>query len=285
MESVADQVYDPRMRILVVPLVGALWACGSSNNKSSADAPPKNPDAKVFMDAPAQMDAPAMGAFSCYGKSQPTTAANPITVAGKTQELSTSGPVTAGMVTVVAYKTGTTAPLSTVTSDATGAFTTGNLNTGGVPLDGYIKASKGTTYRTTYLYTPNPLVANLMSTPVLLVTEATFGTVATITGNTQDDTANGALIVTVADCMLNPLTGATLSVKQGGNDVGTQYDLGQLSPTAAGFFVVFNVPDGATEISASYQGMNFPAHTVVAHKRTGGLGTLTISAVQPGPTS
>jgi hypothetical protein len=272
------------MRTVVVTLVTALAACGSSNNHSSADAP-KTADAKMFMDAPPFMDAPAAQAFTCYGKSQPTTAANPITVAGMTQELTTSGPMNVPMVTVAAYKVGTTAALSTVTSDSTGAFTTGNLNTGGAPLDGYIKASKGTTYRTTYLFTPNPLVANLMSTPVLMVSPGTFDTVAVVTGNTQDDQANGALIVTVADCQLHPLTGATLSVKQGGNEVGTQYDLSQLSPTAAGFFLVFNVPDGQTQISATYQGMSFPAHTVVAHKASGGLGTLTLSAVQPGPTS
>jgi hypothetical protein len=49
---------------------------------------------------------------------------------------------------------------------------------------------------------------------------------------------------------------------------------------------VLNVPDGATEVSASYNGMTFPTHTVVAHKKPNGggaMGTITATAVPPGP--
>jgi hypothetical protein len=268
------------MRSLNMLIVVLVAACGGGSSKPSIDAPRPDaaaPDAKVFMDAPAGgMD------FSCYNAQAPATADNPITVAGTTTELSTGGAMAAGMVTVAAYKTGSGTVLSTVTSNAQGVFTTGNLTTGGVPLNGYLKASKGTTYRTTYLYPPNPLAKNLTEAPVIMVTDATFGTVALVAGFSQDDSTNGALVVTVADCKLNPLTGATLSVKQGGTEVGDKYDLSQLSPMAAGFFIVFNVPDGATQISATYQSMSFPAHTVMSHKSAGGLGTVTVSAVQPG---
>jgi hypothetical protein len=106
---------------------------------------------------------------------------------------------------------------------------------------------------------------------------------------TQDDTANGALTVAVTDCSLTnpmPIDGATLKVQQGGQDVGTVFDLGALAAQAAGTFFVFNVPDGPTQLIVSFDNMTFPTRTVVAHKKPMGMnteGTLTATIVRPGP--
>jgi hypothetical protein len=265
---------------LSIALVG-IAACGS-DNKNTPDAhivvPDAAPDAKVFMDAP-----PPTYDFSCYQQVEPTTAADPVTVAGTTDTVSQAGLAAIGGVTVDFFKTGTATSLGTVVSDAVaGTFTSGNLATGAVPLDAYVRATLAT-YRTTYLYPPNKVVANLANVPVPMISTSTFALLQSLAQVTQDDNNNGALFVAVTDCALMPIDGATLSVKQGATEVGTQFDLGAVAAQAAGSFVVLNVPDGATDISATYNNMTFPAHTVMAHKKVANTGSLTASAVRPGP--
>jgi hypothetical protein len=265
-------------------------ACGS-DNKGTADAGKTFMDAppKVFMDAPPKvfMDAPPKNYdFTCFGMAAPTTAADPVTIAGTTDEFSMNGGTALGGVTVETYKVGTATALDTKTSDATlGTFTTGNLVTGGVPLDGYIKASL-TAYRTSYLYPPNKVVANLAAVPVPLISDANFSQLNALVS--QQDATNGVLFLTVADCALTPISGATLTVKQGNSDAGTVLDLGSLTGQSAldGLYLVANVPDGDTTIGASYTTMTFPSHVVAAHKKpadTNAEGTLTVSAIVPGP--
>jgi hypothetical protein len=264
-------------------------ACGS-DNKGTADAGKTFMDAppKVFMDAPPKvyMDAPPVNYnFTCFGVTPPATAADPVTIAGTTDEFSMNGGTPLGGVTVETYKTGNATALDTKTSAATvGTFTSGNLVTGAVPLDAYLKTSL-TGYRTTYLYPPNKVVANLAGVPVPMMSHATFTQLNQFVG--QNDTANGLLLITVADCALMPIAGATLTAKQANANVGSILDLGQLTGQAAldGLYIVSNVPDGDTTIGASYNNMTFPSHVVGAHKIPDNAadGTMTVSAVVPGP--
>ncbi len=267
-----------------------LAACGSNSSKPDAlvvhDAPA---DSKVFMDAPPPPpDAPAMYDFSCFGQSAPTTAPDPISISGTTEEITTNGLSGVGNVTVSAFKAGSGGAIGTATSatmGTVGAFTIDNLATGGVPLDGHLQAPLAT-YRTTYLFPANPLAANLAMAPVVMFSDQTFGLVSGVLGVTQDDTANGVAFVIVTDCSFMPITGATLSVTQGGTAVGDIHDLSSLSSMAAGTFAVFNVPDGPTQVGASYGGMTFPAHMVGVHKKPNGQGaegTMTVTQVRPGP--
>lgn len=270
----------------IVATLSLAAACGS--DKAKPDAPIVIIDSPMIdtpttpIDAPP--DAPAYD-FSCFGQPDPTTAADPITLSGTTRTLSMSGAMTVDAVDVGIFKTGTANAVDTQTSDANGNFTSGNITTGGVPFNGYIKGAK-TGYRTSYLYPPTPAVASLTMVPVILFTDALLGQLAQFAQVTQDDTANGLLFLTVTDCSNMPIQGATLSIQQGGQSVGTEFDLGALAQQAAGVIVVFNVPDGATDITGSYGGMNFPVHTVVAHKKGNGanaVGTVTITTVRPGP--
>jgi len=260
-------------------------ACSSNNNgtadagKTFMDAPPK-----VFMDAPPKvyMDAPPVNYdFTCFGMAAPTTAADPVTIAGTTETFSGQNLSPIGGVTVQAFKTGTATALDTQTSAATvGTFTTGNLVTGGTPLDGYIRASLAT-YRTTYLYPPNKVVANLSGVPVPIISDATFGMLTQFLGAQNDDTS-GVLLVTVTDCALMAITGASLTAKEGNTNV-TITDLSQFGFPA---FVATNVPDGDVTLTASYNNMTFPVRTVHAYKKPGDAnaeGTITSTAVVPGP--
>lgn len=257
-------------------------ACGS-DNKNSADAHIVVPDsqpidaAKVFLDAP-----PPSYDFSCFGQPAPTTATDPITISGITSEISLSGTTATDAVSVSFYKTGTATALSTVASAGGGLFASGNLVTGGVPLDAYIVASLAQA-RTTYLYPPNPAKQSLANVPVPIITAATFTQLTGLVMVQQNDATNGALIAIVSDCAQKPITGATIAVKQGSADVGTVFDLGSLSAMAAGTFFVFNVPDGSTTITAKYGTMTFPVRTVLAHKIADGAGSITATEVLPGP--
>ena len=286
------------MRKLAVALFG-LAACGGGNGTPDAaivkiiDAVPI--DAPVVPDSPPPPDARVYD-FSCAGMSLPTTAADPITVSGTTQEITTGGINALVGASVASFKAGTATALDTVTSGAAGAFTSGNLTTSSVPLPGYIEATVpavgGTAndYRATFLYPPAPLAKSLANAPVIMIKNATLAQVGSFLGGfTQDDTVNGALFIAVTDCANTPINGATLSVKQGSTDVGAMsVDLGSLSAQAAGTFFVFNVPAGATDVTASYMGHNFPVHSVTSYKKTAASGTLpngalTITIVRPGP--
>jgi hypothetical protein len=273
----------------VIASLALAAACGSDHAAADAsikiiDAP--MPDSKVFEDAP-----PATYDLTCLNNPAPTTAADPITVAGSTIELSQNG-TAIPMVAVAFFKTGTATALATVTSDSTGAFATGNIATGTTPINGYVRAVApldgmgNPVYRSTYLYPPSVVAMSLSDVPVPLLSVATFNQIAGIGGG-QNDTANGALFFAVTDCNVASQTlvaEATVKVQQSGTDVGTVVSLGSFIPQLAGTFVALDVPDGPATILATYNGMAFPAQTVAAFKKpngTGTVGTVTVTVVRP----
>jgi hypothetical protein len=264
-------------------------ACGNDHAQTQVDAAvdSKMIDAKVWMDAP-----PPMYDLTCYGATPGTAVDATITVSGSAGEVSQSGLTPVAGITIDAYKVGSNNSAATDTSAATtGDFTLGPITSNGVAIE-YVRGldeRTQPTYRTTFLYPPNPLRSSFDQLPVPLIDQSLMGQLALL-GCTQDDTTNGMLFVAVNDCniaMPTGIDGATLSVKQNNAEVGDVIDLGQFIAQAAGTFIVLNVPDGATVVSASYNGMNFPAHTVVAHKKPNGggtqMGTITATAVPPGP--
>ena len=275
-------------------------ACGSDHG-STPDAmkmiDAKMIDAKVWMDAP-----PPTYDFSCYGMQPGTTVDANITITGTAGELGQGGLTGLTGYPVAAYKVGanTAALNGSATSGAMGAFTLGPIVSGGTAI-AYVKASDpnlgnattAPTYRTTYLYPPNPIRANFDGLPVPLIKDSLINSGTLGMFLQQDDSANGLLFVAVHDCNTTtptPIDGATLKVQQNGQDVGSILDIGQAIPQAAGTFFVANVPDNTgsstTEVSASYNGMNFPVVHVTAHKKLGGnnqLGSTTVTDVPPGP--
>jgi hypothetical protein len=291
------------MRTLAIGLLG-LAACGGnsdSNTSTPVDAPMVKiidaaPDAApdAFIPPPIDAFVPPTYDFSCYQQALPTTAADPVHVSGSTEEIGLSGLTAAANLSIQTFKTGSPNAIDTTTSDASGTFMTGALVTGGTPLNGYVRASSGTAsgatqYRTTYLYPPSPIAADLTGAPVSVVTPQTFSTLGSfLGGGTQDDTKNGALLVIVTDCAQTQIDGAALTVTQNGTAVGTVIDLGAASgqAQAAGLFFVYNVPAGTTNVAASYSGKTFLAHDVVAYKMDSTIdpnGTITLTNVRPGP--
>jgi hypothetical protein len=223
----------------------------------------------------------------------PTTAADPVTISGNAEEITTGGINALVGASIASFKTGNATALDTVTSGAAGAFTSGNLVTGGVPLDGYVAATvpgvsgAPSAYRGSFIYPPSPLAKSLAGTPVLMLKQTTFTQLSGFAGFTQDDTGNGALILQVVDCANTPVNGATITAMQGTTDVsGMAFDLGQLSAMAAGTFFVFNVPAGATDVGATYMGHTFRTHSIMSYKKDANTlpnGSLTLTIIKPGP--
>jgi hypothetical protein len=272
-------------------IIVALAACGGEHAAPDAsvvliDSPVDTAPADAAADA--APDAPPSYDFSCYGAEEPTTADVIITI---------SGVVTVGQdptqgASVAVYQTGIMSALNALTTGANGEFS-GNIDTEAMPFDGYLEAQYGHTVgsdvvyeRITYVYPAEKLTTNVSNVQVPILDAQSQQAIETISGHTQDDTNSGLLVVAVTDCGATPqpLAGATLSVTQGGNAVGEVFDPSVLDPQLAGTFIVFNVPDGATEVAGSYGGMTFPAHTVQVHKQNGlAIPSLTETAVRPGP--
>jgi hypothetical protein len=268
-------------KLTLTLIVVGTAACGSDNN-NPIDAhivPPidaKPIDApKVFNDAP-----PVNYNFACFGLPAPTTATATVTVSGTVETIVGQTPTPVEGATVQAFKAGNATVLDTETSAADGTFTTAALTTNGVPLDGYLRASKAAS-RTTYLYPPNKLAANLVGAPLPLLSDTTFAALSGFLG-AQDDVNDGVLLLAITDCSLAPITGATATAMQGATSIA----LTDLSMLQAGLYVALNVPDGDVTVGGSYSSMTFPTHVAHVYKKPGDAnaeGTITSTAVVPGP--
>jgi len=259
-------------------LLVATAACGNSN--SNIDAPVKipdaAPDAKVWLDAPA----PTYD-FSCAGATPPAVAAT-VTVTGTVQAVDLNGTTPSvdplANAKIDACKVGAANCTSTnhfgtqATSDASGNYTIGPVTTGGSPVDAYLDADPNATgYRRINVYPPGPIRTDIVG-PVLTFTPTAFAGIQLFLGATQS-ASNGMIALGIVDCQGNRVNGATISTKQGGVEVGDKKDAGAINPMGGGFWIVFNVPPGDTEVSATYMTHTFAAHVV---KSVAGTTTETI---------
>lgn len=282
------------LRTSLALAVLGLAACGSKAAKTPDAAPPK-PDAAPIdsppptPDAPPPPDAPAYD-FTCLGQPLPTTAPDPVSVSGTVEEVSINGAspginALAGA-TLVGCANGAadcmgSNQLATATSDMAGAYTVGPIASSGAPVDAYVHLTNMGD-RPTDEYPPSPIAANLTGIPIITFQTTAFSELVSFLHITQDD-ANGNLTILVTDCAGTPIADSanlTLSVQQNGMDVPntTVLDGGQLSSMAAGIYMVFNVPPGATAVGATYKGMNLLGHTVGAVAQE-----TTATQIKPGP--
>jgi hypothetical protein len=230
--------------------------------------------------------------FSCMTDPAPTTAPDNITLGGAVNEVvlngiqpgieaSHSATVDACVADCMDENLLDTKTTPNMGCPAIGCpYTSDPLATGGTPLDGYLRASK-TGNRTSYVYPPAPLDADIATIPVITFTQGAFGGVTLAAGVTQDP-ANGNLVLVLTDCSDAPITDTAnidLSIKQGGTEVvgTTEFDVSPLAAQLAGTYVVFNVPAGATEVGATYKGTPLRAHVVGSV-----AGASTFTGLRPG---
>lgn len=264
----------PRSTLLAV----ALAACTSSPAAGPPDA---------GFDPGTVEGTPVTGPdFGCFTHPPQTVAVDPMTLAGTALAVTLTGTAPVDGVDLALFRAGQPVVLARTRTDASGAFSTGTFASGGHPLHAYLKATRAG-YRTTFFYPPYPFTHDAASLPLPMVSDALFTTVAASLGETQDDRHDGALLVAVADCNGQPVAGATLSVRRGTTAAGRAYDLGAIVPSAAGVYLVFDVPDGKVRVSAAYHGTQFPEHEVTVRARDvecpSARGTITATSVIPGP--
>ncbi|NVB82130.1 MAG: hypothetical protein HOV81_27360 [Kofleriaceae bacterium] len=228
-------------------------------------------DAKVYMDAP-----PPQYDFTCMSNPAPADGQAPadITLSGTVQEISVNPVAMTASIDPVAGATLNACKAGAAncaagnklagpaTSATDGTWSLGPIATSTNPVDGYMTLTKAT-YKNVNIFPPQALIASQAMIPALTFKTTTF---QLLVGALQIDqqAANGTMAVFVTDCANTPVDGATVTVKQGGNDVQgtTDFDAGAFDAMGAGVHLVFNVPPGDTEVAATLGSQTFRAHVV-----------------------
>jgi hypothetical protein len=230
----------------------ALVGCGGDDGGggSNSDAATGGGDAKQFLDAP--ISAPAQ-----------------ITISGQATAQDTSGSTALAGVTVAAFRTSDeNTAIATTTTDAQGNYSL-TLETGGVAIDGYLKATKGG-YKETYLYPPYALAMDFDKASILMVNQGTWDSLSQIAQGNQQD-GNGVIGLVVTDGA-NPVGGAVVSSTPAATPVRYNAPVGSLVIPSAdatetyteGVASIFNAAPGQLTVSAEKSGMTFSSHAVKA---------------------
>ena len=248
----------------VLALVTLAAGCGGGGSNPQADG---SIDSPKVVDAPQVLDAPA-GRFDCLGAALPTTAPDPLTIAGTAKTLNGLSTANAAGVLVEAYRTGTATAVTSVTSGADGKFSL-SVTSAGTPLTGYVKATKAGLLDY-YLFPGAPIAVAIPDAPVLVLSAASLSTVETLASVTPAANPNsvGLVAVAIQDCDGAAVPGATISVQENGAEVGDKrYVAGSLPSTTAtvtdakGAAFVFNVPVGTVTVTAHVGGMTLRTHS------------------------
>jgi len=255
---------------LALALALTVGCGGGSSSTTPMDAANTNPadgantpvDAKVVMDAPA-------GDYACLGAALPTTADDPVAISGTASKLSGLSTTKAAGVLVEAYATGNGTPVTSDTSASDGTFSM-SVTTGGTPLDGYLKATLSGELDY-YVFPATPIAASIANVPVLMLSASDLDTVETLAGVTpaNDPNSVGLVGIVVQDCTGATVAGATVSLTEGGTEVGDKrYAAGQLPSSSAtatdssGAAFIFNVPTGTATVTAQVAGMTLRTHDI-----------------------
>jgi hypothetical protein len=187
--------------------------------------------------------------FECAGQSPPQTAAQSVTIFGKTMQPFTGDPVPNASVT--GYLDGLPGSAFSTTSDGSGAFSV-DQNTGGAPLAFHVLASADG-YVSTMLYPSAPLTESTEIDPQLFASDK-LEYVASLAGITLDMTQD-QVILQVVDCSGAPVGGATVTSDPPGTVV--YFEDSKPMPSAMmtdgtnAVVLIANVPPTSTEIYAS----------------------------------
>jgi hypothetical protein len=216
----------------------ALAACGGDDGGGGNDAQPDTP-----------VNVPAM-----------------ITVSGTATSRSLQGTAPVEGMTIGAFAVANEAtPVVTTTTDAAGMYTL-MIPTGGMPVDGFIKATKAG-FADIYLYPPAPLVADFAGGSINALTTDNYGLTYTLCqAGTVDDT-KGVIGVIVQDSAGAPVADATVSADPAATKNcytnGSLPDGSKNSTAADGTALMFNVLGNET-VSAMKAGVTFKSHSVKA---------------------
>lgn len=208
----------------------------------------------------------------------PTSAPQMVMLKGKTTERGLSGESNVAQVKLEVFKvTDESAAIATTMSDAQGNYTL-MVPTGGMPVDGYVKATK-TGYMDVYLYPPNVWAADDMDGGINMMTQSNLDLLSNFASGNQ--MANKGIVglavfdgngmgVAGAKFTSAPMAGATKYL--GGSGLP---DANATMTSSEGVGFLFNT-DEMVVVGASKTGMAFHSHTVKARP-----GTFTTTSVAP----
>lgn len=221
---------------------------------------------------------PVLGLVACGGSDDPATpdsppAAQTITLSGNAQTIGISGSDPAEGVLIEAFRNSAdTTVVISATTDAQGNYSL-TVETGGVALDGFLKATKSGLVDT-YLYPDKPLGEDFDRASINMVDSSTFNLLANTVCRAEQDPAKGAVAALVFDASDVAVAGATISSTPAPTD--TCYNGGNGLPdnnataTAAdGIGYMFNITGEITVSAMSTTA--YPTHKVNA--RAGALTT------------
>jgi len=199
--------------------------------------------------------------FGCLGAALPSTASNPVTIAGTLSDPFNGHPVAGAA--VEGFIVGTPNAIFATTSDANGEFSR-DQGFGGLPRSVYLRASPNG-YPASYFYPAVPVVDDV-SVEIEMFTAMDLATIAKAAGAGTLDPTRTNLLVSVIDCNGAAVAGATVST----NPPGTvRYFVEEApSPTAVatdartGSALVANVPVSNTTVSATVDGRTLRSHTL-----------------------
>jgi hypothetical protein len=190
-----------------------------------------------------------------------------ITISGIAGEGGLSGTTPVQGVSVALFLTSDeSTPIATDTSDAQGAYSF-TIETDGVPVDAYIRATMSGTYVDAYLYPPAPYSGDTPGNDANMITRANFDLLSTFAQGNQQP-GMGFIAMAVVDTSGAAVAGATVASSPASATYRYADESGFPSATATstasdGFSFMFNVP-GQVTVSATKPGHTFRSHAVRA---------------------
>lgn len=201
-----------------------------------------------------------------------------ITVSGTATSRGLAGSSPEAGVLVAAYNNSDeNMPVAMATSDASGNYSL-TITTGGISLDGYLKATKSG-FLETYLYPPAPLSADYATASINMINPGSYGALFSLT-QVQEQSGTAVIAMIVNDGT-NPVAGATVTSSPAGTyryngSNGLPANMNTTSTQADGIGYILNVPAGAVTVNGMKTGMTFKSHPVKAR-----AGQLTTTLVVP----
>jgi hypothetical protein len=209
----------------------------------------------------------------------PPSAPPMITVSGTATKHENTSTSPAAGVMVGAYKNSDpNTAVATAMTDANGNYTM-MIPTGGVAVDGYLKATLAS-FLDTYLYPPKALDADFNMASLNMVDDSTLMLLSGSLCGSQQDTAKGVIAMIVADANMTAVKGASVSSSPAAQKYCyNQGGFPNKSATATdtdGIAYMINLPPGDVTVNARMTGVTYVSHKVNARP-----GVLTTTVIQP----
>jgi hypothetical protein len=239
-------------RVALAGCLLSLLGCGSGGGGGGGD----DDGGQVASDAAVTRD----------GASPGPDASTRIVITGLAQTIQGTSAVNLAGASLEAYRKSGGAALATATSAADGNYTL-NIDTAGVPFDGYIKGTSSGRLDS-YLYFPRALPGNTPNATVLFMSQQTVGLLG-LAGGFSQQASKGLLGVAVVTAAGTPVAGATFTIAPAGSAkvVYTANMVPSASATATdtgGAAVIANTDTGEVTVDAIMGATDFQAVTLNA---------------------